>query len=426
MLFASSVGVANAAPPGTVVPEGPLPRFVGEGEEELGCRTQPTGYARSKLVAEKMIEHAVGDWGARATVLRIGQIVPPSSALGSSSNPTVAFASVLAEEKSHGRHERRFLWNPNEMIPLIVRAAAMGFTGGAMPSTLRGGVEACHWLPVDVLAQSILELACIANNTDVDVDGVTADPSQQAQDQGSEQGQVRERVREQEREKQLIYNLVHPIPFSWRSDFLPALRRAAASLSSPASSTTTTSASSSCSFPSSVSFNEEVSWTEWIRRLANSDSDVSRNPSRKLLGFWRGGEGGAAASPSSGERKKQDGGDKEEEGGEEVITETPRPAPAPGGGRGDGEEEEEGNEKSSRGVRVGVLFDTTHARTESAAMRTARPVVVGLPTDAADAADGEQGNGTIKGDAGADKYGYEYEYVRGLLEAWLQVWMEPK
>ncbi len=60
---------------------------------------------------------------------------------------------------------------------------------------------------------------------------------------------------------QLVYNLVHPRPFSWNEDFLPALKTAGAEF-------------------------EITSWNDWLENLRKSDSDSVKNPSRKFFGFW--------------------------------------------------------------------------------------------------------------------------------------------
>lgn len=186
--------MATPSPNGTsIIPEGPILDL---------SYASPTGYARSKLIAERMIENAVTASGANATILRIGQIVPA---------------------KTSGSQ----LWNPNEMIPLMVRSA---LTSGTLPET-PGSSDQCSWIDVDALSKSILEVG----NLD-ELSGTNEST-------------------------QLVYNLVHPRPFSWRNDFLPALKSAG------------------------VDFTI-TSWNDWLENLRKSDSDVVKNPSRKLLGFW--------------------------------------------------------------------------------------------------------------------------------------------
>lgn len=129
-----------------------------------------TGYSRSKLVGERIVEAATHA-GARATILRIGQIVPAHS-------------------------EGSQLWNPNEAIPLIIRSAE---TIGALPSSTGAtGADNMTWIEADVLAKTVVELGGI---------GPAKDNS------GHD-------------ESRLVYNLVHPHSFSWREDFLPALQNA--------------------------------------------------------------------------------------------------------------------------------------------------------------------------------------------------------
>lgn len=159
-------------------------------------------------MAEKVVEKAVTDSGARATILRIGQIIPSQSA-GSK------------------------LWNPSEAVPLLLRSA---LTTVVLSDSIGGG-EMCSWLPVDTLAKRILDLADFQARGDCI---------------GFETAGER---------KQLVYNVVHPHPFSWVESFLPALR--------------------SARFQFDV-----VSYAAWLDRLASSEKDLEKNPSRKLPGYW--------------------------------------------------------------------------------------------------------------------------------------------
>ncbi|KAL6230386.1 hypothetical protein BDW75DRAFT_244866 [Aspergillus navahoensis] len=82
------------------------------------------GYARSKLVGERIISHA-RKAGARAYSLRIGQV---------------------------SGHSKKGLWNDTEAIPLMLRSA---LTLKALPEL---DID-CSWLPADKLACSIMEIA---------------------------------------------------------------------------------------------------------------------------------------------------------------------------------------------------------------------------------------------------------------------------
>jgi thioester reductase-like protein len=193
VLFCSSIGTAMASKPPITIAAAPLNLF----------QASPTGYARSKNVAEHIIENAVKNSGAKATILRIGQIVP-------------------------SRNQGSKLWNPSEAIPLMIRSALVI---GALPDRVGSG-DLCSWLEADVLAKAIMDISVFRQS-----DGTAASNSQ------------------------LVYNLVHPRPFSWRDEFLPALRAAGLKF-------------------------ETVRYSAWLERLSQSSSDVMKNPSRKLLGVW--------------------------------------------------------------------------------------------------------------------------------------------
>lgn len=124
------------------------------------------------------------------------------------------------------------LWNPNEMIPLIIRSA---LTTGVLPD-VPGGADACSWIDVDTLSKTIADIAGL--------------------------GELGTGVSDEGEKRQLIYNIVNPRPFSWKQEFLLALKNAALEF-------------------------EITSWNDWLERLGESEVDVERNPSRKLLGFWR-------------------------------------------------------------------------------------------------------------------------------------------
>ena len=106
--------------------------------------------------------------GAKATVLRIGQIVPARN-LGSQ------------------------LWNPNEAMPLMIRTAS---TLGVLSDALnRKGADICTWLEADTLARSMIELSVIERERR-SVSGLK------------------------------VYNLVNPRQISGKLEMIPALKAA--------------------------------------------------------------------------------------------------------------------------------------------------------------------------------------------------------
>ena len=151
---------------------------------------QEMGYSRSKLVSERLCRLA-REAGLDARVLRIGQIVGDT---------------------------RLGQWNDTEAIPLMIRSAVTLGALPALPDTLT-------WLPIDVVADIIVELCHSAEPHDV-------------------------------------YNLVNPKSFNWTRDLLPMLRAAGLAF-------------------------EQVTAAEWLARLAASNPDPAVNPTIKLLDFYK-------------------------------------------------------------------------------------------------------------------------------------------
>lgn len=156
---------------------------------DFSC-AQPTGYAQSKLVAEHICLNAVAKAGLPAYILRVGQIVG---------------------DTKHG------VWNSTEATPLMMQTA---LTIGVLPTV----DESMRWLPVDVVAQSTIEIT----NSDA---------------------------------KSGIFNLVNPYTFHWTRDLLPYLRRAG------------------------LKFNE-LDPPSWLNLLRASNSNPAENPPIKLLPYF--------------------------------------------------------------------------------------------------------------------------------------------
>jgi hypothetical protein len=122
----------------------------------------------------------------------------------------------------------RKLWNPNEMIPLLIRNASVTH---ALPDRIsRGGGGDCEWVEVGVVAKSVVNM-CHFDKRDEKEDGFS------------------------------VYNITHPKSFSWEWEFLPALEK------------------------TRVDF-KKVGYMDWQNTLRDTDTDLTKNPSRKLLAFW--------------------------------------------------------------------------------------------------------------------------------------------
>ncbi|KAK4896172.1 hypothetical protein LTR28_001871 [Elasticomyces elasticus] len=148
------------------------------------------GYAQSKLVTEHIVNRAAKQTGIAARVIRVGQIVG---------------------DTKHG------VWNATDAIPMIFQTAQ---TIRALPTL----DENPSWTPVDVVADSVIEMSM------------------------SEQGSD-------------VMNLVNPQLFHWTRDLLPLLRQAGLEF-------------------------DELPQQEWVGRLRSSDPDPKTNPPIKLLEFF--------------------------------------------------------------------------------------------------------------------------------------------
>ncbi|KAH9884554.1 hypothetical protein F4778DRAFT_787662 [Xylariomycetidae sp. FL2044] len=245
LVFASSVSTAFATTPRpAVIAERPLASW---------RQASPRGYARSKLVGERLCAAAAAAAGARVIVLRVGQIAADS---------------------------RWGIWNEREHIPLMVRSAR---ELGAMPRLDdEGGAGGgyyegrCEWMPVDTVARTFLELA-------------------EAMKKKGGGGDAKEEEAEEEKEEReneaTFYNVVPPHAFSWNEEFLPALARAGLRF-------------------------ETVGFGEWMRRmrqraaeLGAGDEAEKRIPGLRLAGYYEevfGGERGSLVL-SEGEGEGEEG-----------------------------------------------------------------------------------------------------------------------
>lgn len=155
VLFCSSISTTLASPASEIA------------ETPLGVESALSmGYSLSKWVGEQIVRRS-RSVGAHAYSLRIGQI---------------------------SGHSQWGLWNDSEAIPLLIRSA---LTLGVLPAM----DISCAWLPVDQLAQGILEIAasCLerAETTCDDRECSTDGRTDCSDEDGS------------------VYNIVNPHPFPW-------------------------------------------------------------------------------------------------------------------------------------------------------------------------------------------------------------------
>ncbi|KAI9651248.1 hypothetical protein NHQ30_001286 [Ciborinia camelliae] len=193
LFFCSSISAAAGTP---------LPATIEETYITNLNHAQNMGYARSKLVTETIIREAAKQTGMDAKVLRVGQIV----------GDTV-----------------EGIWNSTEAISLMIRSAT---TLGALPAIQ----ETPSWLPVDIVARAVLDLAGL--NTS----------SSEASTQNVDSNNV-------------VYHVQNSKTFSWTHDLLPALQAAGLEF-------------------------KVVGQREWVQLLREGEQDPDKNPTIKLLDFF--------------------------------------------------------------------------------------------------------------------------------------------
>ncbi|KAF3391263.1 Iterative polyketide synthase CazM [Penicillium rolfsii] len=89
----------------------------------------PNGYANSKYIAEKLLDHAAQKLGIRTSLARVGQVAGAVRTPG--------------------------LWNKAEYFPSLVRSSLQV---GAVPVSLNATLDRIDWVPIDLLAEVLIGL----------------------------------------------------------------------------------------------------------------------------------------------------------------------------------------------------------------------------------------------------------------------------
>ncbi|RYP43738.1 hypothetical protein DL768_009730 [Monosporascus sp. mg162] len=173
--------------------------------------TELSGYNSSKQVSELIIEDAVINSGLHASICRLGQIAGPV-------------------------RSTKGMWGKQDWLPTIIETSKFL---GLLPSTL-GSMDRIDWVPVDVLADVVVELAGIDKP---EVHSVEKSPSTIQ-----------------------VYHAVNPVDVDWRTLVPTVLRHLGAST-------------------------RIVSWDDWVDALRRSQhnaslADLKQNPGLKLLDFF--------------------------------------------------------------------------------------------------------------------------------------------
>lgn len=218
--FCSSISSVGGTPKPATIPEAIV--------EDLRYAL-PMGYGRSKLVGEHITRNAVQKSGGKmlARNLRIGQI---------------------AGDRQHG------LWNATEAFALMIRSGHKSSIG-ALPAL----DEEMAWMPVDLCAQTIVDVA------------MKADAGELV-------------------EQDLVYHILNPHKFHWTKDLIPAIRATGI-------------------LPEFV----VLPPLDWLERLKQSNQDAEKNPSVKLIGYWESKFSGLRDKSSTEEQEKTRRGELQDE-----------------------------------------------------------------------------------------------------------------
>ncbi|TVY78113.1 Non-canonical non-ribosomal peptide synthetase FUB8 [Lachnellula suecica] len=90
----------------------------------------PMGYGESKHIAERLLDYASSKLGITASIARVGQVAGPVNSTGH--------------------------WNKAEWLPSLVISS---LHIGAVPETLGSSDTKIDWVPIDVLAEALIEIA---------------------------------------------------------------------------------------------------------------------------------------------------------------------------------------------------------------------------------------------------------------------------
>ncbi|KAI1396390.1 hypothetical protein F4819DRAFT_475493 [Hypoxylon fuscum] len=168
--------------------------------------SEATGYGQSKFVSERLLDTAAREADISAVVCRVGQIAGPTSTSG--------------------------MWSKQEWLPSLIASSKYL---GKLPTSL-GRMEMVDWIPVDVLGQSIVELAIRPPKT--------------------------------QRVGATVYHAVNPQQTSWAK----LVRIVAQYLSRE----------------KAIGMVSLEAWVEELRKSASRIDDVTQNPAIKILGFFEG------------------------------------------------------------------------------------------------------------------------------------------
>ncbi|KAK8061977.1 hypothetical protein PG994_008343 [Apiospora phragmitis] len=140
VLFISSIGAVAAAAASSY--ERPAPEAIIDSLDAAHAN----GYGRSKLLAELLCDTASRHLGISASIARVGQVAGP---VGGSGN---------MKKKRMG-----MMWNRSEWLPSLVISS---FHLGCLPANLGPRFSLIDWMPSDLAAEAVVDLAVLAKADD--------------------------------------------------------------------------------------------------------------------------------------------------------------------------------------------------------------------------------------------------------------------
>ncbi|KAK7962758.1 NRPS-like protein biosynthetic cluster [Apiospora aurea] len=243
VMFISSIGAVAAAS------SGPAPESIVGSLDAAPAN----GYSRSKLLAELLCDTASRHVGIPTSIARVGQVAGPVGRTGGSGSSTV-------------------MWNRSEWLPSLVISS---FHLGCLPSDLGPRFSQVDWMPSDLAADTVVDLAVAG----ADISSPTA-ATEASETSGSSSGSIAQ-----------VFNLRNPHTTTWAA-LIPSLQDVARQHLGRAL--------------------DVVPPTLWLQRLEESSqhqvadraaetASVASNPAIKLFTFYRDGlwADGPTAEPMS-------------------------------------------------------------------------------------------------------------------------------
>ena len=255
LFFISTLGVGLKYPLLTPSPSPPLP------ERLLSFKADPElGYARAKIVAEYILSEASRVSGIKTVICRVGQIAGPTDV---GSHPP---GSRPPNEMGG--------WNKKEWFPSLL---ASSLTLGCLPRTL-GAAEEVSWVPVDVVAGVIVELALGMDAEEGEDGGGKREEEEMEileQELWDREGRRTTYVTgDEEKEEEEEEELLRPTPANCTI----------LHISSPTATTYTALLPTILALlPAGI---KVVDYPAWLTRLQTSSPEVADNPARRLIDLF--------------------------------------------------------------------------------------------------------------------------------------------